>query len=1786
VKISFRAFFCAITFVVFVSDAFGQAPNISYSPSTNTYSVGFAITTLTPSNSGGTVPATTYGTVSTFAASSTNINNPRGLTTDASGNVYEADFSGNAIYKINSAGTATLIAGSSAGTAGETDNTTGTSAKFNGPTGIVYDGSGFLYVTDNSGSTIRRISTTSPYAVLTIAGASGSATEADNTTGTSARFNGPYGIDYDGAGSLYVTDNGGSTLRKISTTSPYAVSTIAGKANTPAETNNTTGTSARFNGPAGIVYDGSGNLYISDEIGNTIRKVSTTSPYAVTTFAGSGTAGSNNATGTSATFKTPYGITIDASGNIIVADEGNNLIRTITSGAVVTTLAGSGTRADVDGVTTAAQFYSPYAITADNSGNLFTGDDNGTSSTVRKIVLTGYTINATLPTGLSFSVTAGTISGTPTAASSSTVYTITAYNASGSASTTVTISCVLYPPSITYTPSTDNYLVGTAISTLSPTNTSGAVGTFGYGTGTLVASGLTGADAMVFDASGNLYVSNYDAGKIGKYNSSGTFVSYFGTGITMSNPSSMVFDSQGNFYVLDKGNRALYKFNSAGAYQSTIVSGLSTTAYGMAIDASDFIYLADYGNNTVKKYNTSGTLQLSLPTTNLSSPSGVTVDQSGFIYVLNYGNGRVGKYTSAGTLVSATFITGLNGPWVITCDGGGNIYIGDSGNSIVRVYNSSGAQLTTISNSTISAPDGLTTDSKGNLYVSDYDVFNTVYKYTPVGGYFVSPDLPPGLSFDLTTGNFTGTPTATWPLTAYTVTAYNAGGSGNTTVNISCFKQFVWVGTTSSAWATTTNWSGGVVPSSSDQALIGTSNPFVNTPVISANTSIGSIIMGTASGTAPSISVNSGVTLAVGGDITYQSDNQAYRNLTATLSGSGTITAQNLNVIANTTLAGHSYTEAVGSSITNLTLSGNVNLTSEKVSSDIFNSTFNVTGGTTSVAGAFQTTNTAGSTSTISVANGTLQLTNAAALSGLSSLGTNTVTFNNTGATVQYSGSGAQTVYTTAAITGLSTGVSYTNISFSGTGIKTASSGNLNVSGNFTNTLANDAGDYVALSSPTVNFTGSTQSLAGGSGTGTKFYNVSFSGSGTKTMASGLFSVASTGILTMSGGSATLATGGFLTLNSDTTGTATVAAIPSGNSISGNVTAQRFVQGGSTYSAGRWVSRNYRLLSSPVNQGTDGNGNHPYSLNYLGASTIITDCTSTYGTTGGNPSLYFYNEGYTPSSTSFTGGNFIGVTNISNTVATGHITTTDPSNASAKIYVGEGFMMYFRGDKVTHISGTPSKTTAPYVSPESVTFSTTGVLNQGTYSVVSWTGYGGLLYTNSNAGNASVRGYNLVGNPYAGSIDWSTFSNSVTTAPIYGASVNPTIYILNPITSNYDTYNANTGISTGSASNVIPSGQGFFVQSNAHSSALTFTESAKISAPVTGSNLLMGKPATQSAYNTFMRMKLITDTINYQDMVIGFNSTSTTSFNPSEDSEFLPGSGSVQALAAFSSDSVKASAKWVPLPKNNLNLAIRLNVGVKTSGLYTLKRTDLAALPILYEVWLMDDHKKDSLDIRNNTTYAFDVDLSDTSTYGANRFRVVVRQNPALGIHLLNFTATKTDPGSQVVWKTENEANYTNFTVERSTNGGATFNVLGGFGSGALGTYSFLDKNPVKGTDMYRLKIEDLNGNITYSSIVTLMYGNATSLVKTGIVVYPNPAKTTLDISIAPGFHPAASGVSQPLSYNIQIANILGIVVVKASANQQTWQTDVSALMPGTYVITVLNNNDNSVVGQATVIKL
>jgi len=263
------------------------------------------------------------------------------------------------------AGTTSTYAGN--GTTGLADGTPATSASFNSPQAVVADAAGNLYVADTFNNLIRKVSASG--AVTTLAGAP--AAGFVNGTGTAARFYSPQAIAIDASGNLYVSDVGNNAIRKI--TQGGVVTTLAGGSTVTTGSNagyaDGSGTIVRFYNPAGLVCDAAGNVFVAERGNHTIRKIT---PAGVTsTYAGLNTPGFVDYPGYQARFNTPTGLAIDASGNLYVADAGNNVIRKIyAADTSVITLAG-------DPTLNPTVVNHPSGITADKSGNIFISDSGG-----------------------------------------------------------------------------------------------------------------------------------------------------------------------------------------------------------------------------------------------------------------------------------------------------------------------------------------------------------------------------------------------------------------------------------------------------------------------------------------------------------------------------------------------------------------------------------------------------------------------------------------------------------------------------------------------------------------------------------------------------------------------------------------------------------------------------------------------------------------------------------------------------------------------------------------------------------------------------------------------------------------------------------------------------------------------------------------------------------------------------------------------------------------------------------------------------------------------------------------------------------------------------------------------------------------------------------------------------------------------------------------------------------------------------------------------------------------
>jgi trimeric autotransporter adhesin len=316
------------------------------------------------------------------------LDDPDGVVVDDSGNVYITDQYNQRIRKITATtGVINTIAGHTlAGFAG--DGELDTAAKFDDPAGLALDDSGNLYIADVTNNRIRKI-TKATGIITTIAGddSTGYHKYDDGRPADSASLFGPSGVAVDDSGNVYIADFGNSLIRKVNAQT-HNISTIAGVAYSPGYSgDNGLATAAKLSNPAGVALDDSGNIYISDNTNNRIRKI-TKATGIITTIAGNGKLGfsGDDSIADSAEIDYPFGLVVDGSGNVYFADEGNNRIREINkSTGIITTFAGGGTNGLGDGgPPDSAGLSEPIAVAFDGSGNLYIADQD--HSRIREVI--------------------------------------------------------------------------------------------------------------------------------------------------------------------------------------------------------------------------------------------------------------------------------------------------------------------------------------------------------------------------------------------------------------------------------------------------------------------------------------------------------------------------------------------------------------------------------------------------------------------------------------------------------------------------------------------------------------------------------------------------------------------------------------------------------------------------------------------------------------------------------------------------------------------------------------------------------------------------------------------------------------------------------------------------------------------------------------------------------------------------------------------------------------------------------------------------------------------------------------------------------------------------------------------------------------------------------------------------------------------------------------------------------------------------------------------------------
>jgi uncharacterized protein (TIGR03437 family) len=339
----------AFVFAMGVASIF--APALCQAPTS-----AYIITTIAGNNIGGFLG-------DAGAATSAQLNNPLGVTLDSAGNLYFADSSNHRVRKV-AGGTISTVAGN--GTAGFLgDAAAATSAELDLPSGVAVDSSGILYIADTLNFVVRKVSGTT---ITTYAGSNslGGGGGGDHGLAINAQLANPTGLALDAAGNLYIADTANSRIRIVTKATGIITSLSTAGIN--------------LSSPKGVAVDAAGDVYIADTGNGRVLEVTPVGSITkTTTVAGTGVNGYSGDGGpaASAQLNNPYGVALDAAGNIYITDTNNQRVRMVSAATgIITTVAGTGRSgyAGDGGPSTSAQLSFPRGILVDASGNIYVSD--------------------------------------------------------------------------------------------------------------------------------------------------------------------------------------------------------------------------------------------------------------------------------------------------------------------------------------------------------------------------------------------------------------------------------------------------------------------------------------------------------------------------------------------------------------------------------------------------------------------------------------------------------------------------------------------------------------------------------------------------------------------------------------------------------------------------------------------------------------------------------------------------------------------------------------------------------------------------------------------------------------------------------------------------------------------------------------------------------------------------------------------------------------------------------------------------------------------------------------------------------------------------------------------------------------------------------------------------------------------------------------------------------------------------------------------------------------------
>ena len=330
--------------------------------------------------------STVYGTTSGYsgdggAASSAQMDGPCMMTYDDQGNLYFAEYDNNVVRRIDVNGIISTVAGN--GTPGYSgDGGPATSAQLSGPYGVAIDANGDLYISEILNHTVRKVDFTTGI-ITTNAGNGVLGYSGDGGAATSAQLNGPYGIAFDVSGNLFIAERDNSVIRKVNTSG--TISTFAGTGAFGYFGDGGLATSAQFAGCRSVTFNDAGEMFISDGNNHVIRKINVSG--VVSTVAGNGGAGHSGDCGQAvyAQLNFPRDVIFDAVGNMYISESTSHVIRKVNTSGIISTVGGNATSgySGDGGLATLAQLNQPYGILFDDQGNLLVADRS--NNVIRKI---------------------------------------------------------------------------------------------------------------------------------------------------------------------------------------------------------------------------------------------------------------------------------------------------------------------------------------------------------------------------------------------------------------------------------------------------------------------------------------------------------------------------------------------------------------------------------------------------------------------------------------------------------------------------------------------------------------------------------------------------------------------------------------------------------------------------------------------------------------------------------------------------------------------------------------------------------------------------------------------------------------------------------------------------------------------------------------------------------------------------------------------------------------------------------------------------------------------------------------------------------------------------------------------------------------------------------------------------------------------------------------------------------------------------------------------------------